>query len=152
VGRHLILLTSFLKARMLPVAIERLSVAVYQPKGFVYPKLDFFDIRDEAGKWTRPRDFLGENHDASKPDALLLRYRAALIDIYTARLPAILQWRSSLKGDVALCCWCPYDEAAQRQLKDYGSFVCHTSVIGFMLDDGQIEIKYDVDRQKMVRW
>lgn len=155
----MILLTSFMRSRALDPKVERLSVAVYQPTGFAYQKLDFFDIRDESGKWTRPRDFIPDDHDPSKPsDAVVGKYRAALYGLYIRRIAEIDKWAKALNHDVALCCWCPYDRAAQRQLADYGTFLCHTAGIGLVLRDARVfgstvpPIIYDDDRQKMVRW
>ena len=144
-------ITSFKRSVDLPKTVERLSVAVYQPKGFDYPKLDFFDIR-QNGKWTRPRDFIPEGHDPKMPDDdLLARYFSRLGLIYMTRGAEIDKWFDSLDHDVALCCWCPYDQAAQRQLKAYGSFVCHTAVVGYLLQDRGIPLLYDGDREKMVK-
>src|SRR3990170_1608521 len=52
--RIMVEFTSFKKSIELPDRVKRYSVAVYQPKGFNYPKLDFFDIR-KNGWWIRPR-------------------------------------------------------------------------------------------------
>lgn len=123
-----ILLTSFFKVKeATDRGYQPYSVAVYQPKGYALPKLDFFDIRGPGGNWTRPRDF------AHLPNPLG-SYRDALVSLYQSRLGGIIQWYEWLENYAdhpvaALCCWCPYDKAAQRQLKEWGSFVCHTEVI-----------------------
>ncbi len=62
-----------------------------------------------------------------------------------------VQHTSSLISDVALCCWCPYNRAAQRQLADYGSFVCHSWPVETFLKELGIEVKRDKDRERMVR-
>jgi len=142
--------------------IPAYSIAVYQPKGFSYPKLDMFDIRDEAGNWVRPRDFVGEGHDAAKPAPdLLRRYHDRLFELYRDRWQAVQQFGQNafeiaqlvplLSGeDSALCCWCPYDRAAQRQLRDYGSFVCHSWAVESFLMEMGVEVVRDQDRQQMV--
>lgn len=44
-------------------------------------------------------------------------------------------------------CWCPVEKAAIRQLKEYGSFICHTSVIGeFLATEFGVPVWYDSDR------
>jgi rhodanese-related sulfurtransferase len=152
------------------------SIAVYQPRGHSpLPKLDLFDIR-EGGKWVRPRDFLEgdvqpsgmtgvlEDTAVRGPDKELLhRYHDHLLSLYRRR------WQQAQEGgqvgyevaellpllskdaSVAFCCWCPYDRAAQRQLKDYGSFVCHSWVVESFLGAMGVEVVRDLDREKMVR-
>ena len=122
------------------------SAAVYQPKGYHYPKAEWADIRDENGKWTRPRDFIGEEDP-------LLAYRQALLNLYASRTNVVAQWLAQVStfwGEFALCCWCPYDRAAQRQLQEHGSFVCHTAVIGEHLEQHHgVQVFYDNDRRLM---
>ena len=155
-----ILLTSFFKVNE---AVARgytpFSVAVYQPRGYTLPKLDFFDIRAN-GHWIRPRDFGAEPNP-------LKAYQEALERLYYTREPAIRAWKEGLANyvnnnvmtnttKVALCCWCPYDKAAQRQIQTFGTFVCHTAIIGKLI--GQLEpgfmpgVGYDTDRNNMVKW
>ncbi|HJS83819.1 MAG TPA: hypothetical protein VJ742_13415 [Nitrososphaera sp.] len=137
-----IFLTSFAMSKYLPIKVVPWSAAVYQPTGFKYPKATWTDIRED-GKWMRPRDFL----DAEKP---LLAYRAKLYSMYESRLEDAEKWLSELQAPAALCCWCPYDKAAQRQLQQWGSFVCHTAVVGeFLIDKFQLPVWYDGDRRKM---
>ncbi len=141
--RH-VYLTSFQKSHALPPGVELRSAAVYQPTGYAYPKVDWTDIRADGHHWIRPRDFIG-NHEP------LLAYRQALLNVYLGRLDAARAWAQSLTSDVALCCWCPYDKAAQRQLHQFGSFVCHTAVVGEFiynfLDD--LRVWEDEDRRSM---
>jgi hypothetical protein len=139
----MIYLTSFAKSKHLPDTIERWSAAVYQPKGFSYPKAEWADIRDETGDWIRPRRFVDEPSPR-------LAYRQALLDHYEARRDEAMAWLAD-KNDVALLCWCPYERAAVRQMKDWGSFICHTSVLGEFaatLDNTQ-PVWFDSDRLAM---
>ena len=147
-----IILTSFFRAREiekdLPSSLVKdhfYSAAVYQPKTFFYKKLDFFDIRDSSGAWTRPRDFLAY-------DDPLAAYHDALMTLYYERLPAIQTWLRDMSKamDALVCCWCPYDRAAQRQIKEHGSFVCHTAVMYEVLKDLGANVVLDNDRDKMV--
>lgn len=136
-------LTSFFKSHGLPDGVVPYSAAVYQPKGYGYPKVPWTDIRPDGGQWIRPREFLSE---ANPLDG----YRKALLDLYGGRKDEACAWRDSLAHDVALCCWCPYDRAAQRQLGDFGSFVCHTAVLGeFIYNELGVAVWEDADRRKM---
>ncbi len=139
----MIYLTSFYKSKELWDEIEKQSAAVYQPKGFNYPKAECFDIRDSSGRWIRPREFMTEKQP-------LVMYRKALLKLYKGRAKRILKWLADTDFDIALCCWCPYERAAQRQLKEWGSYVCHLSVVGEYLADNTEELVwYDSDRLKM---
>ena len=143
----MIYLTSFSRSRCLPNRIQRWSAAVYQPKGFDYSKAQCFDIRNKFGNWIRPREFISKKHP-------LLLYRKALLKVYKGRANQILRWLNNAAGptnkDIALCCWCPNEKAAQRQLNEWGSFVCHLSVVGEYLADYTEELVwYDSDRLSM---
>jgi hypothetical protein len=146
-----IYLTSFLRSKNLPEEVVPWSGAVYQPKGFSFPKADWADIRDGTGDWIRPRRFA----DFPTPR---LAYRAALLDHYGARKTEAVEWlNANSQHKLALVCWCPYERAAIRQLKDWGSFICHLSVAGEFLStlnhkDGLEEnwsVWYDADRLSM---
>lgn len=139
----MIYLTSFRKSQELPDGIDKWSAAVYQPKGFTYPKADCFDIRAKSGLWVRPRLFI----DKEQP---LISYREVLLKLYKGRANRIIKWLGDTGQDIALCCWCPYEKAAQRQIKEWGSYVCHLSVVGEYLADYTEElIWYDSDRLNM---
>jgi hypothetical protein len=118
------------------------SIAVYQPHWMPQlPKLDVFDIRDH-GKWTRPRDFV----DREDP---LKAYAEHLWRLYDERHHEISKTLAGLPEEAALCCWCPYDKAAQRQLQQFGSFVCHSEVVGQVLEYHGVSVGKDADRQDM---
>lgn len=134
------------------------SVAVYQPswyRGLL--KLDIFDIR-KGSTWIRPREFLPPEHDPSQPNpALLQRYHDTLVELYEERFRDTSKFltekrllESARTGRAAFCCWCPYDQAAKRQLHDYGSFVCHTWPIETFLRSQGFDVVRDKDRKDMV--
>jgi hypothetical protein len=83
-------------------------------------------------------------------------YRDALWKLYNGRIDETDAWLYAVEAsgyDVSLCCWCPYDRAAQRQLGEHGSFVCHTAVMGKFLEEVmKVSIKYDTDRDQMVKF
>lgn len=134
-------LTSFFKTRELPEGVEVFSGAVYQPKGYTLPKCDFADIRDEHGKWIRPRNFL----DAADPAQA---YFAAMQTHFAKREREIAYFCAE-HPNVAICCWCPYDRAAKRQLEEFGTFICHTGPLGAVLENFGYDVLYDEDRLKM---
>lgn len=122
---------------------NRYSVAVYQPKGFDLPELDIFKITRPNGKWIMPRDFL----NTSNP---LRNYREALYNHYLKRKRFISKFlRTSLYSNLVLCCWCPHEKAAQRQMNEFGSFVCHTSVIYYYLAKEHPEIYVALDNDRI---
>lgn len=137
-----VLLTSFQRSHN--IGHPACSVAVYQPEGYALPKVEWADIR--RGKvWTRPRDFIAE------PDPLAA-YHQSLLDLYRTREDQIRQWieaNGRFWTTMALCCWCPYDRAAQRQLGEHGSFVCHSAVVGEILEELGVRVWYDSDRRLM---
>lgn len=144
-SRPSIYLTSFFKEKELPSDIRRYSAAVFQPKGYNFPKASWTDIRDSAGQWTRPRNFLGGRNPAES-------YRAALLGIYNGRVDEAREWLASVESrSAALLCWCPYDKAAQRQIEEWGSFICHTAVLGeFLRTEFGVPVWYDADRLQLL--
>lgn len=141
----MIYLTSFFKAKELPDDVTRYSAAVYQPAGYRFPKAEWTDIRDSDGEWIRPRNFLtsAEPHQA---------YRERLLRLYHSRISEAQRWLETQGFQSAsLHCWCPYDKAAQRQLKEWGSFICHTAVIGeFLSTELKVPVWYDADRLRLL--
>lgn len=104
------------------------SGAVYQPKGYDFPKAQWMDIRPGGDKWIRPREFM---HWAQPEQGYLL----ALFDLYDFRLestewgdPAV--WlHNVVQGGDKVACWCPNERAARRQIEEFGSYICHLSVV-----------------------
>lgn len=107
-----------------------------------------------------PRDFVPGGdwspHRREDPD-LLRRYHDTLLGMYRERWDVVQEYAANTgqpalpESDIALCCWCPYDKAAQRQLEDYGSFVCHSWPVETFLRKLGVDVHRDVDRQRMVR-
>lgn len=137
--------TSFQRSHGLTTPV--LSVAMYQPKGYDYPRLDWALIGNPDGSdWIRPRQFI--HHDDP-----LTAYKEALWARYESRISEAREWFAYMESTYSSCtmlCWCPHDRAAQRQIGEHGSFVCHTDVLG-----DWIETKlwrrcwYDSDRRHM---
>ena len=136
-------LTSFFQSHSLPDDVVPMSAAVYQPKGYSYPKVDWTDIRNLDGEWIRPRDFIQFAHP-------LQAYRDALYQQYMLRRALAIHWRDTTPHDVALCCWCPHDRAAKRQMEQFGSFVCHTAVLSeFIYRELGVAVWEDGERRHM---
>ena len=122
------------------------SSAVSQPHWYPQrPKAGWMDIRPVAGgTWIRPREFISMD----KP---LEGYFQALQELYNSRRDEALEWAETRPvPNVVICCWCPYDKAAQRQLAEHGSFVCHTAAVGEFLKGLGFGVVADEDRKKMV--
>lgn len=127
--------------------LKAYSIAVYQPNWYrPLPTLRTFDIRQDS-KWTRPRDFIPEDHEGEPDPELLQRYHDALVDLYWSRRnDRALATLFTDTYDVALCCWCPYDTAAKRQLDTFGSFVCHSWPVETVLKRWGVDVRRDEDR------
>lgn len=135
-------LTSFFRTRELPADLEVYSAAVYQPDGYSFPKAEWADIRKD-GRWIRPANFI----KAPNPP---MAYHDALMELYASRHDMIKDWCDAHPKAV-LCCWCPRDRAAQRQLREFGSFICHTSVMGeYLAEVLHLPVWYDADRRTMM--
>jgi hypothetical protein len=113
-----------------------------------------FDIREDGiGMWTLPRYFVFTDRAGKQTNTnedVLQRYRDRLLGMYEARLKGA-RFPDVLHEDIALCCWCPYEKAAKRQLETYGTFVCHSVAVEAFLQKHGIEVVRDKDRERMVR-
>src|SRR3989304_302885 len=135
----IIFLTSFKES--MNMNGEKYSVARFQPAGFDYPVLKFFQPLDDKGKQIGLSDF----NECAHPH---LAYREALMNIYLKRKIAVKKWLDNVELKTVLCCWCPHTRKAQQQMNLHGNFVCHTEVIGGYLRtlNGNIKIVMDEDR------
>lgn len=122
------------------------SSAVYQPHWLPQlPKAEWMDIRpDRSGQWIRPREFMEQENP-------LDGYFQALAELYQSRMGEVEDWIAGLTTRFnVICCWCPYDKAAKRQLQEWGTFVCHTAAVGQFLEELGFDVGIDEDRYKMV--
>src|SRR3990170_1746497 len=114
------------------------SIARWQPKWYQpLPALRLF----HPGQ-IRPRDFGGD----------LQAYHETLLVIFRQRYTSHDQrkWPWKQNGDIALCCWCPYAKAATRQIKEFGTFVCHSWPAETFLKELGLEVIRDGDRKGMM--
>ena len=47
-----------------------------------------------------------------------------------------------------LCCWCPYSNPTRTQIKKYNSFVCHTGLIGKLINKYRPDIDVILDKDR----
>jgi len=128
---------------------EKFSVARWQPKGFNYRTLNFLSAVDIYGNPLHLSRF------KTNP---LQEYKKQWFGGIWHRNRFIKQWLESLKNeeDLVLCCWYPYSQPTQEQIKLYGTFACHTGLIGQLVkrERKDIEIVLDQDRhnQLVTEW
>ena len=138
-----VLLTSFnisIKIEKMFPNIEMFSVSRWRPKGFNnYKTLENLGAYDKHGQ----KLTLNNGIDT---------YKKELFKAYVKNWKWIEKWLTELSNDniIGLCCWCPYSKSTKLQIKTYGSFVCHTGLIGKMINKYRpdIEILLDMDRHK----
>ena len=111
-------------------SIRFYSVARRQPKGFFYDELKFFRSCDVNGNRLRL------NHG-------VFEYKKKLLEFYVSGWDDISKWLECLKqaDDVVLCCWCPYSISTKNQILTYNNFVCHTGIIGRIVN----RYRHDID-------
>jgi len=139
----MIVLTSFKESkRILKIVpdIDVFSVSRWQPLKYHYDELDFLGAFDIEGNRLRLKN------------SSISEYKHKLFEYYISRRQEVNEWLLSLDNDkhIMLCCWCPDSTATKKQIKKYGSFVCHTGLIGKLINKFRpdIEILLDNDRHK----
>ncbi len=140
-----ILMTSFTRSHGMP-HVPKFSCAMYAPQGYDYPRISWTLIgREDGSDWIRPRNFIG----LADP---LTAYKAALWARYDEREKVARIWCDMMAGNaaIAFCCWCPHDRAAQRQMGEHGSYICHTDVLGQWIEERLgVRVWYDDERRLM---
>ncbi len=129
----IVVLTSFKQSTKLSGL--KYSIARWQPKQYSYPELDIF---------THPymlRDFGGD----------VQAFYGAVSSLFQTRLYEIEQWleQSTDSYPSILCCWCPYSSVSRAQIKEFGTFVCHSEVLAPLLGGYGIEVFRDPDRTRL---
>lgn len=105
------------------------SVARWQPSGFKYDELSFLAACDVNG------------NGLSFQDSSLYQYKHSLFEYYVSRWTEVLEWMESLSETIGIVCWCPYSNS----IKMSGSFVCHTGLIGRMINQYRPDIDLLLD-------
>ena len=134
----MIILTSFKKSKKFKG--EKYSVARWQPKGFKYPVLEFLDATDENGSALHFSMF----------DNPLRGYEKSWEKKIKKNWKVIKRWIDDIEEDenIVLCCWCPFTASSQEQIKKFGSFACHTGLIGKLIKEERPEIRIILDNDR----
>lgn len=133
-----VVLTSFKMSKKF--SGEKFSISRFQPKGFSFPELKFLAAIDKEGRRMALRNYIDP----------VAGYAQALRDAFKCRWGAIKKWLDSLTPDVdiVLCCWCPYSDATAEQMKEFGTFACHSGLIGLMIAKHRPDIQIVLDRDR----
>lgn len=134
-----VLLTSYREAAAFDgdARIGVYSAANWQPRGLTYPNADWAIPRTSDGKRIYISTYGGPSN-----------YWPAMVDFFEAQSHTIAEWLNDLDTEYfVLACWCPYTRKAGEQLRDHGSFVCHTGPLGEVLSTFPgLEVVLDTDR------
>ena len=119
------------------------SVARFQPKHFDYIQLHFLSAKDVNGNRLR---LTGENKFQT--------YKSKLLEYYKTQKSDIHNWLKSLRNDDKdlICCWCPYSNTTKNQMNVFGTFVCHTGIVGQLINVARpdIDVYMDEDHHKFL--
>ena len=131
----MLILTSFKKSKK--YVGQKFSIARFQPSGFVYPELTFLAATGANGEKLLLEDF----------EEPILGYERAYLAGIKSRWPEIKQWLDSLDNNktIILCCWCPYSLATKAQITNFGSFCCHSGIIGQLVNKSRPDISIIMD-------
>lgn len=115
--------------------IECFSVSRWQPKGYVYPTFEFLGAYDKNGSRLYLRN------------SSLERYKHQWKEYIASNWAWVEDWLNSLDNekDIMLCCWCPHSKSTQNQMKQFGTFVCHTGLIGRLINKYRPDIHLFLD-------
>jgi hypothetical protein len=143
-----VLLTSFKKSKKIKKSIqdiEMFSVSRWQPKGYKYKVLNYLSAYDKYDK--KLTLSYGINC-----------YKNGFFKAVIKNRKKIQNWLTNLSNEdiIGLCCWCPHSKSSKSQIKKYKTFVCHTGLIGMMINKYRpdIELLLDKDRHQnlLVEW
>ncbi len=141
-----IIFSSFKKSAEYP-GVEKFSVARFQPEGYNFPALCFLAALDAEKQPIKMKSPRGAKNF---PIEELGLFEANLRKGYASRWNWIKKWMDGLDNDktIVLCCFCPYSNTGQHQLKKYGKFACHTGLIARMIAKHRpdIDLMFDEDR------
>jgi hypothetical protein len=112
------------------------------------PELRFFAAEDANGQSLRIKD-------AGGPERFAQQYRKAL----GSRWEEVKDWLDSLRrapGPILLLCWCPFSEETKASVKKNGTFLCHSGLIGKLVNKHCPEARLLLDEDRAlgldVRW
>ncbi len=125
--------------------MELYSVSRWQPKGYFYDVLEFLGAYDKHGKRLRLR---GRSEDVNP----IGEYKKEWLEYITKNWENVDKWLKGLDNDVdiMLCCWCPYSKATKNQMRIYNTFVCHTGLIGRLINKYRPDIQLWLDHDHAI--
>jgi len=140
-NRPQVILTSFHRSRRMRG--QKFSICRFQPAGFEFPELRFLAAEDACGQRLRIGDVGGAEQFAEL-------YREAL----ASRWKEIRDWLDGLRkspGPALLLCWCPFSEETKASVKTGGSFLCHSGLIGKLINKHCPEVRLLLDEDRAQR-
>jgi hypothetical protein len=122
---------------------DKFSVARNKPFWCTYPDLQFLGAFDSNNN-----PLLIDSFGPSR----ILKFEDELRKYYVKKWDEINKWLESLKFDdqIALCCWCPHSKTSKQQLKDHNSFLCHTLLIGKMINRHRPDLIVQCDDEREI--
>jgi hypothetical protein len=127
---------------------EKFSICRFQPAGSALPELRFLAAEDAGGRALRIRNAGGVERFAHL-------YREAL----ASRWNEVRDWLDSIKrapGPILLLCWCPFSEETKASVRSDGTFLCHSGLVGKLLNrqcpEARLLLDEDRARRLDARW
>lgn len=133
-----IILSSFHRSRRMQG--QKFSICRFQPAGYEFPELRFLAAEDARGQRLRIGDVGGAERFAEL-------YREAL----ASRWKQVRDWLDSLRsasGPILLLCWCPFSEETRVSVKASSSFLCHSGLIGKLINRHCPEVRLLLDEDR----
>jgi len=137
-----VILSSFKKSKKILNLFDNIkpySVSRFNPSGYPYERLEFLSAYDVNGNRLRLK--------GSSPE----QYRHEWLKYIVKNKEIVFNWLDNLDNNVhiLLCCWCPYSQSIKKQIKNYGSFVCHTGLIGNLINKYRPDIELILDKDRV---
>lgn len=113
------------------------SVSRWQPKGYFYETLIELAAYDIHGNRLHLK---GSSLDGYKDEWLAY---------IRSNITWLNKWLTSLDpyDNILLSCWCPHSNATRRQMKQYKTFVCHTGLIGRVINKFRPDMPVFMDQE-----
>ncbi len=141
-----VILTSFHRSQRMQG--QKFSICRFQPAGFDLPELRFLAAEDSRGRKLQIKD-------AGGPEKFAELYRESL----ASRWKEVKDWLDSIRkapSPILLLCWCPYSEETKVSVKTGGTFLCHSGLIGKLINKHcpEVRLLLDEDRARRLdaRW
>jgi hypothetical protein len=136
-----VILTSFHRSQR--IQGQKFSICRFQPAGFELPELRFFAAEDANGRKLQIRDVGG-------PEKFAELYREAL----ASRWNEVKGWLDFIRrapSPILLLCWCPFSEETKASVKTGGTFLCHSGLVGKLINLHCPEVRLMLDEDRAQR-